>query len=101
MRAVVSKLDDYYYDNSRADFNVFASVFTLLSLVYLLGILFVFKDSSFAHPIFSIVLDGLNWIFWLAAFACIAAVFHGFYSDGHTSALIAFGVLEWCVQSRL
>lgn len=71
-------------------------------MVYLIGIQFVFKESSFAHPIFSIVLDGLAWVFWLASFAAIAAIvnaynsFFGFdASPGVLNALLAFGVIEW------
>lgn len=80
---------------NQGNYNIFVSLWTLLIMVYLIGIQFVFKESSFAHPLFSIVLDGLSWIFWLAAFACIAAIFDGYNVGGIFGALIAFGVLEW------
>lgn len=80
---------------SQFDYNVFVSLWTLLVLVYLIGILFVFKESQFAHPIISIALDGVTWVFWLAAFACVAALLNGVTDAGEFSALVAFGVLEW------
>ena len=71
-------------------------------MVYLIGIQFVFKESSFAHPVFSIALDGLAWLFWLASFACIAAIVnlfndYGLDGPGVLNALLAFGIIEWYV----
>jgi len=91
---------DYYYGGhtfGAVSFNVFASLFTILSEVYFIGSLFLFAPTSpLAHPLFSLILDGLNWVFWLSGFASVAALFGGLVAPGGVwGALIAFGVLLW------
>lgn len=91
----VGQVDDPGFSSSRTNYNLFTGLWTIVVLVYLIGILFIFKDSAISHPLGSIVLDGLTWLFWTAAFACAAAVISGNDRVSLIGALTAFGVLEW------
>lgn len=64
----------YIYSPSSDNFMVFASVWTLLILIYLALAPRFF--SAFAHPAAMLGLDALTMLFWFAGFIALAVFYH-------------------------
>lgn len=100
---IVSSLRDVfgrYYGgrvSSTFNFTVFASIWSLLVSLFLLGWGFVSRSRGGSEGIFApltLALNTITMIFWLAGFAAVADLYDG-APGGTPGALIAFGVILW------
>lgn len=103
---IVSLFDGYDYwwgdsaPESRSDFLLFCSIWSILITVLLMLIPFLGRNvhgHSLTSPV-TLVLTTLTMIFWLAGFAAFANLFVG-APTGIAGATLAFAVIAWSVKS--
>jgi hypothetical protein len=95
--------------HDRFGYTVFCSLWTML----VAGFLLVFPMLSrrggnsiqsshqerWMAPL-TLALNSLTMIFWLASFAAIADLYNGVRVTGELAAVLAFAVIEWCVNGK-
>jgi hypothetical protein len=94
--------NSFFGTNDRYAFTLFCSIWTILVAGFLLAFPFAHRNSSIhsAHhehwlaPL-TIALNAVTMIFWLACFAALADLYHGFNPIGVAGAQLAFAVILW------
>ncbi|KAF8427002.1 marvel domain-containing protein [Tirmania nivea] len=89
---------------TRVNFTIFACVFALLTLLYLLPVSVISSfRSRFYHPLISLVFDLLNFIFFLSAAIALAAQL-GVHSCSNRYYLVSNGITNgggyWRMERR-
>jgi hypothetical protein len=87
---------------SQINFMIFASVWTVLALVYLIIVPWRFSDTVAHHKFAILGVESLTMLFWFASFIALAVFLSDRVCFGHVcsaaKAACVFGAFEWYVR---
>jgi Membrane-associating domain len=91
--------NEFYRTNDRYAFALFCSIWTLLAAGFLVVFPLISRrrdrgSERWVSPL-TLALNALTMIFWLACFAALADLYHGFNPQGVAGAQLAFAVMLW------